>query len=297
MLPAVFADLLKRTMGLDATAIGPSAIEHAVRERMTVCSLPDVGAYEAHLVSSESELQALIEAAVVPETWFFRDAAAFVEMVRTLDAAPHRAGTDRIRLLSLPCSTGEEPYSMAMALLEAGVPGSRFRIDAIDISARNIAYAGRAVYGKNSFRGSDLAFRERHFERSEIGYGLSEAVREVVHFRQGNLFASDFLPQAGIYDIIFCRNLLVYFDRPTQTRAIEILGRLLADGGTAFVGPAEAGMMFNHGFVWSKIPLAFSFQKNRAASHAEPLVPTPPLPRPLPIRLAPRQPPARTRVV
>ncbi|MBD5656911.1 MAG: methyltransferase, partial [Candidatus Eremiobacteraeota bacterium] len=154
MFPNVFADRLKQTMGLDVAAIGRSTIEHAVRRRMAARSLEDVGAYERCLHSSERELQALIEAAVVPETWFFRDAEAFAEMARAVEVFSLRVDPGvTIRLLSLPCSTGEEPYSMAMTLLQSGFSVSRFRIDAIDISEQVLVRAEAAVYGKNSFRG------------------------------------------------------------------------------------------------------------------------------------------------
>ena len=101
---------------------------------------------------------------VVTETWFFREKQPFAALVRLvieewLPAHP----TGRLRLLSVPCSSGEEPYSMAMALMDAGFPAARFEISAVDISARALAFAQRAIYGRNSFRGADLDFRTRHF--------------------------------------------------------------------------------------------------------------------------------------
>jgi CheR methyltransferase, SAM binding domain len=153
MIRTEFEYLLKRTMGLDVAAIGASAIERAVNERRSACKLTDVQAYLNYVQESETELQELIEAVVVLETWFFRDRDAFVALTRMIceDWLPaHAAGV--LRLLSLPCSTGEEPYSMAMALLDAGVPRSRFQIDAVDISERALAVARRAEYRKNSFR-------------------------------------------------------------------------------------------------------------------------------------------------
>ena len=114
---------------------------------------------------SKDELQALIETIVIPETWFFRDREAFAALVRFVHEEwlpTHADGC--LRLLSLPCSTGEEPYSMAMALLDAHVPPTRFRIDAIDICGRSLAHARRGIYGKGSFRGDVAAYRERYFE-------------------------------------------------------------------------------------------------------------------------------------
>src|SRR6185503_1136786 len=209
---------------------------------------------------SPVELQALIEAVVVPETWFFRDREAFSTLARLVREESLTAPADGVRrILSLPSSTGEEPYSIAMALFDAGVSADRFAIDAIDISAHALAVARRATYGKNSFRGRELGFRARYFAATASGHRLADRVRAQVHFRQGNLLSPDAAPTR--YEAIFCRNLLIYFDRATQDRAILALERLLAEGGVVFVAPSETGVLLNAGFVPVKAPFAFAFRK------------------------------------
>jgi chemotaxis protein methyltransferase WspC len=183
------------------------------------------------------------------------------------NACTHPEGV--LSLLSLPCSTGEEPYSIAMALLDAGVPANRFRVDAVDISARSLALGMRAVYGRNSFRGGELGFRDRHFESTPDGYSLKETVRRQVHFQQGNLFAADLLPGVGIYDAIFFRNVLIYFDRPTQDRALEVMNRLLHANGVLLVAPAETRLPASHDLVSTHEPLAFAFRKSGVRSPVE----------------------------
>jgi chemotaxis protein methyltransferase WspC len=182
-----------------------------------------------------------------------------VQVVREEWFAKHAEGT--LRILSLPCSTGEEPFSMAMALLDGGLPPSRFHIDAIDISTRALAWAEQGTYGKNSFRAKDLSFRERYFEPMDRGYRLSDSVRRQVHFRHGNLLSAGWLHGAHGYDVIFCRNVLIYFDLVTQRRALDVLGRLLTPAGLLFVGPSETGLLLDHGFVSAGIPLAFAFRQ------------------------------------
>jgi chemotaxis protein methyltransferase WspC len=116
-----FEQLLKQTMSLDAASIGSAAVERAVQERLSACQLADAQTYWERLSGSGTELQELIEAVVVPETWFFRDPASFVALARLArDDGSRRKTQGVLRLLSVPCSTGEEPYSMAMALLDAG---------------------------------------------------------------------------------------------------------------------------------------------------------------------------------
>lgn len=258
--------LLKKTMGLDAASIGSLSVKRALLERQAACGRDDPQAYWEFVSSSPAELQALIEAVVVRETWFFREKEAFaalVGIVRQEWLPQHRHGV--LRILSLPCATGEEPYSMAMALLDAGIPADRFFIDAIDISWRALAEAQRASYGSNSFRGCELDFRERHFTMTAQGCQIADRVRQQVRFQHGNIFAPDFLPGAAPYDIIFCRNVLIYFDRAMQGRAIAVVARLLANTGCLFVGASETGLPPSYGLVSAKMPLAFAFRKPEAA--------------------------------
>jgi chemotaxis protein methyltransferase WspC len=214
-----------------------------------------------------SELQELIDVVTVPETWFFRDREAFSALAheaydRWLPTHPGR----QLRLLSLPCATGEEPYSMAMALLAAGFPSDLFRIDAVDISERVLKRAQEAVYGRNSFRGRDLVFRDWFFEPAGSDFSLAKAVRAQVRFQHGNLLDPAFMPDTTAYDFVFCRNVLIYFDRATQDRAVHVLTRLLKADGLLFVGPSESGLLLNHDFVSAKLPLAFAFRRKVPAS-------------------------------
>lgn len=299
MAPAAFEHLLKTSMGLNTASVGPTAIERAVQERAAACHLGDPQAYWEHVRRSDAELQALIEAVVVSETWFFRDRESFSALARLVREEWLRSPTDRVlSLLSLPCSTGEEPYSMAMALLDASIPADRFRIDAVDISTRALAHARHGVYGRNSFRGHELAFRDRHFEAAAHDYRVNEAVRQQVRFQQGNLFADDLLPGAERYDVIFCRNVLIYFDRATQDRAIVVLNRLLKANGVVFVAPAETALPPSHGFVSTNLPLTFSFRRAAAAPPAlrKAREPVQPRPIPRPASPAPRPSAALARV-
>jgi chemotaxis protein methyltransferase WspC len=286
---AGFASLLQQAIGLDAASIGNSAIERAVLARMAKRQL-DEQAYRELVGNSASELQSLVEEVVVPETWFFRDPEAFkilaiCALKQWLPAHP----TGELRLLSLPCSTGEEPYSMAMALLQAGFP-DRYRIDAVDISAAALSRAQTAEYGRNSFRGTDLAYRDRFFTTTAQGYRLNAAVRKRVTFHQGNLLNPESLPDLRGYDFIFCRNLLIYFDRDTQNNAVQLLGGLLKPQGVLFVGSAESGLLFDNGFISLRMRLAFAFRppapqaSARAPAARAPHVNPPVPPRADPVR-------------
>jgi len=251
--------LLKDKIGLDSGSIGSTLIERSVRLRAKNLGLQSIEEYERLVESSEPEWNELVESVVVTETWFFRDRAPFAAVGRLardqwLPAHPRGA----MRLLSVPCSSGEEPYSLVMALLDAGVSPDRFHIDASDISPRALARAQLGVYGKNSFRGKDLAYRARYFQQTSAGFVLSPAVRSSVHFHQANLFGNDFMRVTPKYDFIFCRNLLIYFDRTTQRLALDKIERLLAPAGVLFVGAAELPLVLNRGFVPANLPQAFA---------------------------------------
>lgn len=259
--------LLRKTIGLDAASIGSSLVERTVRLRMKAHGLNLVEAYLDLLTTSADELRELIEAVVVTETWFFRDREPFntlVQLAREQWLPRHAACT--LRVLSAPCSSGEEPYSVAMALLDAGLPGQRFAIDAVDISSTALARAARAVYGRNSFRGRDLAFRARHFQQTPEGYALNPPVQARVKLQRANILDSGFLAGHTPYDFIFCRNLLIYLDRATQSLVLEKLESLLADDGILFVGPAEMPLIGGGGFVSANFPLAFACRKAACTS-------------------------------
>ncbi len=261
-----FERLLKSRIGLDASSVGSAVIERAVRQRMSGLALHDEDEYWMHLNGSPGEVQALIEAVVVPETWFFRYPESFTTLARlAFERLPSLGGGRALRILSLPCSTGEEPYSIVMALLDAGLSEYLFEVDALDVSARVIERASLGVYGRNSFRGDELGFRDRHFSEVAEGYQLAEQVRRKVRFRCGNLLDPGLLAGEAPYDFVFCRNLLIYFDRPTQSEVVEVLKRLLRPDGAMFIGPAEASLLSQHGMQPIGVPLSFVFRRTSEA--------------------------------
>jgi chemotaxis protein methyltransferase WspC len=235
-------------------------------------------AYHTLLTTAGPELDQLIEAVVVTETWFFRDREPFHVFARLAQQRQQRrtATGDRsepdpraaldasvrpLRVLSLPCASGEEPYSLAMALLDAGITETEFTIHAADISIKALTCAKRAVYGKNSFRGRALEFRDRHFRPIREAFTLNPAIRRCVQFARGNILDAGFLDGADLFDFIFCRNLLIYFDPAMQVLALSKLHRLLADDGVLFVGPAELPLVLTSGFINSGVPMAFACHK------------------------------------
>ena len=279
-----FFDFLKERIGLDVTSVGPAIIERAVRQRTTLSQAAHADEYWLLLQGSREEQQALIEAVIVPETWFFRYPESFATLGKLARKRLGELNNMRaLRILSLPCSTGEEPYSIAMALLDAGLKPHQFKVDGMDVSPLSVEKARRALYGKNSFRGQDLDFRERHFTPEQDGHRVNENVREQVRLQVGNVLDPTLLASEPAFDFVFCRNLLIYFDQPTQKLVFEVLKRLTHFDGVLFIGPAEGSLLGRLGMRSIGIPQSFAFSRH-SDPHPEPL------PTPKPVTLPVSQP-------
>ncbi|POQ00985.1 chemotaxis protein CheR, partial [Pseudomonas syringae pv. avii] len=263
-----FFSFLKDRIGLDVTSVGEAIIERALRQRAKAANCADSDDYWHLLISSPQEQQALIEAVIVPETWFFRYPESFVTLgMLARERIASLAGVRPLRILSLPCSTGEEPYSIAMALFDAGVDARQFKVDAVDISPVSIAKAVHGIYGKNSFRGSDLSYRERFFSAIADGFEVADEIRACVNFQPGNLLDPKLASQVP-YDIVFCRNLVIYFDRPTQQRVFQVLKQLTREDGLLFIGPAEGNLLAGIGMRSIGIAQSFAFRHAPAETAA-----------------------------
>ena len=292
--------LLRRATGL---SVSKAVAERAVGQRMEQTGFSDSTAYLQAL--TPAEMTQLIELVVVPESWLFRDPQAFYATVELVQERWARGRATRI--LSIPCAGGEEPYSMAMALRDGAVPKQAFSIDAYDLSPGCIERAQAGVYGRNAFRAQDVAFRERYFTHvADDAYRIIDALRDQVTFRQGNLLQFDTATCSRHYDVIFCRNLLIYFDKPTTRAAIANLSALLADDGMLLAGYAEVPSFCQNGFAPLQFRQAFALKKEAtppaAVIQVAALPPTralrsvPPAPRPAPARTVPA-PAARPRPV
>lgn len=257
--------------GINPDTLGRTRLQRAIERRLQASGEPQVGGYVRLLQRSEAEQQALVELLVVPETWFFRDRAAFAALARLgRERCEGPADAPPLRLLSAPCSSGEEPYSMAMTLLDLGLPTSRFHIDAIDICVASLDRARRALYGRHAFRGVDAAERQRYFLPSGQGWALKPEIRDCVQFRQGNLLHC-LEPLNSHYDAVFCRNLLIYLHDEAIDGLLASIARLLRPGGLLLVGAAEMARVPLSLFEPQRQPESFAFRRR----HPEPEGPRP----------------------
>lgn len=191
------------------------------------------------LAGERRSVSLLVEHAVVGETYFFRHPEQLAAVARRLLRGQP---ADRpLHVWSAGCASGEEPYTLAMLLLEAGRAGARDRILATDVSARALE-AGRAGhYGEWSMRRLDPALRRRHFTPVGPRLAVSAAVRAPVEFRRHNLVCD--LPPGADFDLVCCRNVLIYFSPATAAAVLARLVEALRPGGWLLVGPVETPLL------------------------------------------------------
>jgi chemotaxis protein methyltransferase WspC len=270
--------LLRAELGLNSNSIADSSLELGAETLMRGRGLADPADYLRVLRASREALEELVDAVVVPETWFFRDGEPF----RFLRDWAARAPAAEWKALSIPCSTGEEPYSIAMALRRAGIPADRMRIDAVDVSRKALERARAALYGRHSFREKSAEDYSAFFTREDRIWKLDDSVVSAVEFHHAN--ALDFCGrarQSGAYQIVFCRNLLIYLDDDARRRLLAGLDHLLAPGGLIFLGHAEMPHVFLPSYKPAAHARSFAAQKPPSPTSA-PAPPPPPPPRPAP---------------
>ncbi len=232
---AIVAELLRRRIGLDPLSLGANVLPHLVAQRMSALRVDEVSVYAAILADSVAEFEEVVEKLVVSETWFFRGGKLFPYLVERI----RRAATHPVRILSAACSTGEEPYSLALSLVESGVPREQWELEAIDLSARNIERARRGCFGNSSFRETPLSMRRKYFHEKADGWELDESIRNLVRFHRGNILDADSIAGARKFDLIFIRNVLIYLCAEARTLALDHIERWLSADGVVCTGHAE----------------------------------------------------------
>lgn len=167
--------------------------------------------------------QELIDHLTTNETFFYREFAQIQKVVSLV-----KKGGKNVRILCAPSATGEEPYSIAIALLEAGVARSSFSIMGIDINQEATNRAKEAIYAERNVRNLSKEVLSRYFTQEAGGYALSEEIKSLVSFKVVNIFDAEF-KHIGKFDYIFSRNMLIYFDHATKLKAKKILQDLRND--------------------------------------------------------------------
>ena len=267
-----FRDLIARRSGIYIHAADRDTLKDHLLARMGRSGTTSFADYFRRLGSSleEGEFQELLDLITIRETYFFRDQAQFMALERYVlpELLKTRAGTgEPLRIWSAGCSTGEEPYSIAMVLAEslAGAACPPPYILATDVSRGALEAARRGIYGERSLRSTPEPYRGRFFTREGETYILNAAIKGMVDFRPLNLMSTPYPTADGAgWDVIFCRNVTIYF-KPESTKAVvrrfyEILG----EGGYLFTGFSESLRYLSKDFLTVQVGGVFLYQRHTA---------------------------------
>jgi len=221
------------------------------------------------------ELQRMVSHLTNNETYFFREQpqlTVFADQILR-GAKERKAKTDErtLRVLSAACSTGEEVYSLAMMIYDSGQFFWNWdvQVTGLDVDHAALEKAKKATYFHNSFRTISPALLERHFVKQGPGYQVKEGIRKMVTLRQGNLLEASSYEGLQPLDVIFCRNVLIYFSDAMILKVVKLFHQFLAPGGTLFLGHAESLSRITDLFTPIRFAGAMAYQKGGSGRPAE----------------------------
>jgi chemotaxis protein methyltransferase CheR len=267
-----FQDYFCRRTGI---VFGPAKryfVERRLAGRMSALGTPSLRTYLATLKYEDAdgtEFQLLVNALTVNETYFYREEYQFdcliASMLPELTAARPPGHAAPIRIWSLPCSTGEEPFSMAIHLLETWPDVDRYDVEIVgsDIDTRVIAHARAGIYDERSVKLLPDRVKQRYFESiPDNRWRISDTLRRSVDFGVLNVNdATEMRRHRDGFDIVFCRNMLIYFDDASRRAAVEAIYDALHPGGFICLGHSESMSRISALFTVRKFPAAVVYQK------------------------------------
>ena len=225
-------------------------LEKRLSLRLTYLNIPTFNDYYFYLKynrNKDAEFTDIMDVLTTNETYFFRESfqlKAFTdEIIPEMIKVKSARGDRSLRIWSAGCSTGEEPYTIAMLLSD--IPELKLwniEIIGTDISQKVLQQARRAVYGKSSFRVTEDLQLKLFFDKQDDGYKVKDSIREKVTIRHLNLFDSNCTVMLGMMDLVFCRNVIIYFDQSAKKKVVESFYNSLYDGGFLLLGHSETLM-------------------------------------------------------
>lgn len=212
----------------------------------------------------DEELASIIDIITVNETYFFREQnqlKAFGEEILP-EVRDIYKDKRRLRIWSAGCSTGEEPYTIAMLILEKGyLHGWNIEIFGSDINQRVLQVARSGIYRKNSFRMTEPYYLHKYFREGEGSWTISDGVKQYVNFSHLNLLDPVKVKLVGTMDVIFCRNVMIYFDNASRKKVIDMFYQRLTEGGYLLLGHAESLINISTAFTLKHFKNDMVYQK------------------------------------
>jgi len=260
-------DLIRDYCGIYFDDGSKHIIERRLSRRVRNSHLNSFRDYFRYLLydkNREEELTSIVDVLTVNETYFFREKnqlKAFSEALLP-ELLETKKDTKRLRIWSAGCSTGEEPYTIAMLVLETGsFHDWTIEILGSDINQRVLHVARSGVYRKNSFRATEQFFLDKYFVEQGGLFRIADNVKQYVNFNLLNLLDPYKVKLVGKMDVIFCRNVLIYFDLLSRKKVVDFFSERLHDGGYLLLGHAESLMNISTAFTLKHFQYDMLYQK------------------------------------
>lgn len=257
-------DLIRARFGIFYDDSKQFLLQSRLQTRLIKTGCEDFSAYARFLHISpkrDAEWDELASVLTNNETYFFRERAQLDVLAGDVVDETLKAG-GKLRVWSAACSTGEEPYTIAMLLLDGRrIAASSVSIKATDLSPRALRRAQTAFYRELSFRATPPEMVHKYFRPFENGFLIGDDVKRMVEFSRSNLLEERTGVAIGTIDAVFCRNVLIYFDKPTQKRVVELFARALRPGGYLFLGHAESIMRLTDMYEPTITPKAIYYRR------------------------------------
>jgi chemotaxis protein methyltransferase CheR len=263
-------DLISDYCGIYFDDSSKYLVERRLSRRVRIHGLDDFRDYYRFLLydrRSEEELSDIIDILTVNETYFFREQnqlKAFIDEI-CVELKELRKDSMKLRVWSAGCSSGEEPYTIAMLILEKPQLFGDWDIEIVgsDINQRVLHIARKGAYRKNSFRTTDEYYLKKYFRETEDGFEINDVVKKLVNFNCLNLLDPFKTRFVGAMDVIFCRNVLIYFHTEAKKKLIDNFYHRLSDGGYLLLGHAESLMNVSTAFTLKHFRNDMVYQKPR----------------------------------
>jgi len=256
-----YRKLIYDESGIHFSATNRSILESRLRERLRDKKLETPAQYFAVLKQDKEELKVLLDSVTTNLTRFFRNQAHFdaLEHYVIPELMKLRQSERKLRFWSAGCSTGEEPYTLAMLLRDKLPPNWSFEIIASDISLKSLMVGKEGFYPDTRVQGIPEPYLARFFERKPSGYQIKDEIRQTIRFDYHNLKNDS---GARNLDAVFCRNVLIYFDDVAQKATIERFWDAMAAKSFLFIGHSESLFGMNTRFEFLKTDWACFYKKN-----------------------------------
>jgi chemotaxis protein methyltransferase CheR len=259
-----FRSIIYEESGIHFSASNRSILESRLRERLRRAKLDDIGQYYELITSDGNELKTLLDSVTTNLTRFFRNAAHMKTfefyVIPDLIERKRKSPDKKVRIWSAGCSTGEEAYSVAMVLDDVLPKEIEAEVVASDISLKSVMMGKEGFYPTARVADVPEKYLNRYFEAKDAGYRVADKIREMVRFDYHNLKNDSGLRNL---DVVFCRNVLIYFDEPAQKAVIDKFSKAMAPHSYLFIGHSESLFGMESDFEFTRTDWAHIYKKKR----------------------------------